>query len=57
MFFQVATAEQFVSVVEDITGRKVHAFSSATDPDHNTVFEVFTFHADASTDGKLPAPS
>jgi uncharacterized protein YbcI len=55
MFLQVATAEQFISAVEGIVGRKVHAFSSATDPDHNMVFEVFTFHSDASTDGK-PAP-
>jgi uncharacterized protein YbcI len=57
MFFQVATAEQFITVVEDITGRKVHAFSSATDPDNNTVFEVFSFHPDASTNGKPPPPS
>jgi uncharacterized protein YbcI len=57
MYFQVATAEQFIGVVEDITGRKVHAFSSATDPGHNTVFEVFSFHPDASTDGKTAPPS
>jgi len=40
--------------VEDIVGRKVHAFSSATDPDHNTVFEVFTFEPDPASDGHGP---
>jgi uncharacterized protein YbcI len=55
MYLQVATAEQFIGAVQEIIGRKVHAFSSATDPDHNTVFEVFTFEPDPSTDGGRPA--
>ena len=51
MYLQVATAEQFINAVEDIVGRKVHAFSSASDPDHDTVFEVFTFEPERSSDG------
>jgi len=54
MYLQVATADQFITAVEDIVGRKVHAFSSATDPDHNTVFEVFTFEPDPASDGHGP---
>ena len=52
MYLQVATADQFISAVEGILGRKVHAFSSATDPDRNTVFEVFAFEPEQSSDGK-----
>jgi hypothetical protein len=40
-YLQVATAQQFSDAVERITGRKVRAFASASDPDHNTVFEIF----------------
>jgi uncharacterized protein YbcI len=54
MYLQVATADQFITAVEDIVQRKVHAFSSATDPDHNTVFEVFTFEPDPASDGHGP---
>jgi uncharacterized protein YbcI len=54
MFLQVATAAQFITAVEDVVGRKVHAFASATDPDRNTVFEVFTFEPDSSSDGDRP---
>jgi uncharacterized protein YbcI len=54
MYLQVATAEQFINAVQDIVGRKVHAFSSASDPDHNTVVEVFTFEPDPSSDGTPP---
>jgi uncharacterized protein YbcI len=50
MYLQVATADRFIMVVEEIIGRKVHAFSSATDPDQNTVFEIFTFEPGSSTD-------
>jgi hypothetical protein len=32
MFLQVATADEFVAAVEDITGRTVRAFASASDP-------------------------
>lgn len=57
MYLQVATAEQFITAVEGITGRKVHAFSSAIDPDNNTVFEIFSFQPDASTNGNPPPAS
>src|SRR4051794_5416448 len=40
-YLQVATAGRFVEVVERITGRSVRSFASASDPDNNTVFEVF----------------
>jgi uncharacterized protein YbcI len=40
-YLQVATVKQFTEAVEQITGRTVRAFASASDPDHNTVFEVF----------------
>jgi uncharacterized protein YbcI len=43
-YLQVATAKQFVEVVERITGRTVRSFASASDPDNNTVFEVFDLH-------------
>jgi uncharacterized protein YbcI len=55
MYLQVATAEQFITAVEEIIGRKVHAFSSAIDPDQNVVFEVFALEADASSDGSGPS--
>lgn len=40
-YLQVATAKQFTEAVEQITGRTVRAFASASDPDQNTVFEIF----------------
>jgi uncharacterized protein YbcI len=43
MFMQVATADQFISAVEEIVLRKVRAFASASDPDKGVVWEVFTF--------------
>jgi uncharacterized protein YbcI len=53
MFFQVATADQFIAAVERITGRTVRAFASATDPEKNTVMENFVFEPelDPSHDG------
>jgi len=41
--FQAATQEDFISAVEEITGRKVVSFASAVDPGANVVFENFTF--------------
>lgn len=41
--FQAATADEFVSVVEQIVSRKVRAFASGVDPQKNTVFENFAF--------------
>ncbi len=51
MYLQVATAEQFITAVEDIVHRRVHAFASATDPDNDTVFEVFSLEPDPAMDG------
>ena len=41
--FQVATAVDFITAVEQILDRKVRSFASAVDPDANTVFENFHF--------------
>jgi uncharacterized protein YbcI len=53
--FQAATADEFVGAVEQIVGRKVRAFASATDVVQNVVFENFLFASDHSSDGKAPA--
>jgi uncharacterized protein YbcI len=50
MAFQVATAAEFVGAIERILGREVVAFGSATDVEHNLVFENFVF-APASSNG------
>jgi uncharacterized protein YbcI len=50
-YLQVATAEQFMTTVEEIVHRKVHAFASACDPDNDTVFEVFSLVPDSAMDG------
>jgi uncharacterized protein YbcI len=54
--FQVATTEEFIVAVEQIVGRKVRAFASATDVVQNVVFENFVFEADATSDGNGAAP-
>jgi uncharacterized protein YbcI len=51
MFLQVATADKFVETVETITGRKVRAFASATDPDQGVVMENFVLEPDGRHDG------
>jgi uncharacterized protein YbcI len=43
LFFQTATRDKFITVVEGLVGRKVRAFSSATDPDAAMVWEIFHF--------------
>ena len=43
LFFQTATRDKFIDAVEEIVGRKVVAFSSATDPDAATVWEIYNF--------------
>jgi uncharacterized protein YbcI len=55
MFLQVATQEQFVTVVEGIVDRKVRAFASATDPAPGVVFEIFSFHPDGTHGDGAPA--
>jgi uncharacterized protein YbcI len=57
MFFQVATAAQFIDTVESITGRTVRAFASASDPDNGVVMENFIFEPDPHGDGRPPATS
>jgi uncharacterized protein YbcI len=57
MFFQVATAEQFIKTVEMITGRTVRAFASATDPDQGVVMENFIFEPERRDDGQPPPAS
>ena len=44
LFFQMATRDKFVAVVEQLTGRRVMAFTSATDADAAIVWEIFRFH-------------
>jgi len=43
LFFQMATRGKFVDAVEEIVGRKVIAFSSATDADAAVVWEIYNF--------------
>jgi uncharacterized protein YbcI len=43
LFFQMATRDKFLEAVEEITGRKVIAFSSATDADAAVVWEIYNF--------------
>jgi len=33
-----------VETVEQITGRSVYSFASATDPENGVVMEIFVFH-------------
>jgi uncharacterized protein YbcI len=49
--FQVATATEFIAAVESIVHRKVVAFASATDTEHDVIFENFVFEPRASADG------
>ena len=49
LFFQIATAAQFIETVESITGRTVRAFASASDPDRSVVMENFVFEPDQAT--------
>ena len=52
--FQAATREDFVRVVEQIVGRTVRAFASATDVVQDVVFENFVFEPDVTGDGHAP---
>jgi uncharacterized protein YbcI len=55
MFLQAATKDRFIEAVEELTGRKVRAFSSAIDPRPGVVFEVFSFEPeDTHGDGSAP---
>jgi uncharacterized protein YbcI len=52
--FQAATRDEFVAAVEQIVGRKVRAFASATDVAENVVFENFDFEPDVASNGHAP---
>lgn len=54
LFFQNATADQFRAAVEEIVGRKVRGFTSATDPDEGIVAEIYVF-APRDRDGAAPS--
>jgi uncharacterized protein YbcI len=41
--YQAATANDFITAVEQIVDRKVQAFASGIDAETHTVFEVFSF--------------
>lgn len=43
LLMQEATRERFVAAAEEITGRKVRAFCSASDPPNGVAVEVFVF--------------
>ena len=42
---QAATARCFIETVEELTGRTVHSFASAMDPQHGVVTDVFILEA------------
>jgi uncharacterized protein YbcI len=43
LFLQAATADRWIEAVEEIVGRKVYSFSSASDPDRAMIMEMFIF--------------
>lgn len=47
MFFQVATRQTFIETVERIVGRKVVAFSSATDAEADVIWEIYNLDGGA----------
>ena len=55
MLLRVATADEFVTTVEAITGRTVRAFAGAVDPEQGIVFEDFLFEPHQRRDGESPS--
>jgi uncharacterized protein YbcI len=45
-YFQYEWMAEFVSVIETASGRKVRAFVSGIDPEHDVATEVFDLHPD-----------
>jgi uncharacterized protein YbcI len=41
LYFQSATHDRFTEIIERVTGRKVRAFISGIDPEHDVCAEVF----------------
>jgi hypothetical protein len=49
--YQAATAGEFITAIEQIVDREVHAFASGIDAKTSTVFETFYFNPrESSTD-------
>ena len=60
VFMQAATGHLFIDAVEELSGRKVRAFSSAVDPAAEVVFEVFALEPEdrlGGRDGHKPIAS
>ena len=57
MFFQYATEKHFIEAVEQITGRKVRAFVSGIDTEHDVSSELFYLEPIGSGDGAAGARS
>ncbi len=51
MFFQYASQDEFTKTVEEITGRKVRAFISGIDTEHDVALELFYLEPSGSADG------
>ncbi len=51
MFFQYATRDEFTQTVEAITGRKVRAFISGIDTEHDVASELFYLEPSGSANG------
>lgn len=49
--FQDAVSEQFISIVEGATGRKVRVFLSQVDIDGNMAVEFFVFEPEEDSEG------
>jgi uncharacterized protein YbcI len=47
-FFQHASEPEFITNVEQITGRRVRAFVSGTDTNHDVSSEVFYLHPESA---------
>ena len=47
VFFQEATRDQFITVIEQIVHRKIHSFHSTCDPRTGIVIEVAVFESSA----------
>jgi len=57
LWFQVATSQRLVETVEQLVGRPVYSFASATDPEKGIVMEIFVFESredGAGADGRRP---
>jgi uncharacterized protein YbcI len=51
LFMQVASRDRFIGAIEEIVGRSVYSFVSASDPDRSLVMEIFVFEPAEGSDG------